>query len=36
MVADVLEAVGIDHVVTPDFQQRVYGVVDCGSLLWHL
>ena len=20
----------------PDFQQRVYGIVDCGSLLWHL
>ncbi|GAB0149836.1 MULTISPECIES: glycoside hydrolase family 57 [Marichromatium] len=20
----------------PEFQQRVYGVVDCGSLLWHL
>jgi len=20
----------------PDFQERVYGMVDCGSLLWHL
>lgn len=20
----------------PEFQQRVYGIVDCGSLLWHL
>ena len=20
----------------PRFQERVYGIVDCGSLLWHL
>lgn len=20
----------------PDFQKRIYGIVDCGSLLWHL
>jgi predicted glycosyl hydrolase (DUF1957 family) len=21
---------------TPRFQERVYGIVDCGALLWHL
>lgn len=25
----------LETLSNPDFQQRVYGVVDCGSLLWH-
>jgi alpha-amylase/alpha-mannosidase (GH57 family) len=26
----------LETLASPDFQQRVYGMVDCGSLLWHL
>ena len=26
----------LETLSNPDFQQNVYGVVDCGSLLWHL
>lgn len=26
----------LETLMDPDFQQRLYGVVDCGSLLWHL
>jgi 4-alpha-glucanotransferase len=26
----------LETLASPDFQQRVYGIVDCGSLLWHL
>ena len=26
----------LETLADPRFQQRVYGVVDCGSLLWHL
>lgn len=26
----------LETLSSPGFQQRVYGVVDCGSLLWHL
>jgi hypothetical protein len=26
----------LEALADPAFQQRVYGVVDCGSLLWHL
>ena len=25
----------LETLVDPNFQQRMYGVVDCGSLLWH-
>lgn len=25
----------LETLADPDFQSRVYGVVDCGSLLWH-
>ena len=25
----------LETLVDPDFQARMYGVVDCGSLLWH-
>ena len=25
----------LETLLHPDFQQRVYGIVDCGSLLWH-
>jgi alpha-amylase/alpha-mannosidase (GH57 family) len=26
----------LETLSSPEFQQHVYGVVDCGSLLWHL
>ena len=26
----------LETLANPDFQRRMYGVVDCGSLLWHL
>jgi len=26
----------LETLCSPDFQARVYGVVDCGSMLWHL
>ena len=26
----------LESISSPGFQERVYGVVDCGSLLWHL
>ncbi len=26
----------LETLSSPDFQQRVYGIVDCGSLLWQL
>ena len=26
----------LETLANPDFQHRVYGVVDCGSLLWYL
>jgi len=26
----------LETLADPDFQQRVYGIVDCGALLWHL
>jgi hypothetical protein len=26
----------LETLADPAFQQRVYGIVDCGSLLWHL
>jgi len=26
----------LETLSSPDFQRRVYGIVDCGSLLWHL
>lgn len=26
----------LETLSNPDFQQRVYGIVDCGSLLWHM
>ena len=26
----------LETLADPEFQERVYGVVDCGSLLWHL
>jgi alpha-amylase/alpha-mannosidase (GH57 family) len=26
----------LETLSSPDFQQRVYGIVDCGSLLWYL
>ena len=26
----------LETLSNPDFQSRVYGVVDCGTLLWHL
>ena len=26
----------LETLADPRFQQRVYGTVDCGSLLWHL
>jgi hypothetical protein len=26
----------LETLSSPDFQSRVYGIVDCGSLLWHL
>lgn len=26
----------LETLANPDFQSRVYGIVDCGSLLWHL
>ena len=26
----------LETLSNPDFQNRVYGVVDCGTLLWHL
>src|ERR1035438_1850615 len=26
----------LESLANPDFQRRVYGVVDCGSLLWYL
>ncbi len=26
----------LETLASPDFQRRVYGIVDCGSLLWHL
>jgi 4-alpha-glucanotransferase len=26
----------LETLANPDFQHRVYGIVDCGSLLWHL
>ena len=26
----------LETLADPDFQARMYGVVDCGSLLWHL
>jgi 4-alpha-glucanotransferase len=26
----------LEALADPDFQARMYGVVDCGSLLWHL
>lgn len=25
----------LETLSSPDFQQRVYGIVDCGSMLWH-
>jgi alpha-amylase/alpha-mannosidase (GH57 family) len=25
----------LETLTDPDFQQRVYGIVDCGSMLWH-
>ena len=26
----------LETLASPDFQHRVYGIVDCGSLLWYL
>jgi alpha-amylase/alpha-mannosidase (GH57 family) len=26
----------LETLTSPEFQQRVYGIVDCGSLLWYL
>jgi hypothetical protein len=26
----------LETLADPEFQRRVYGTVDCGSLLWHL
>ena len=26
----------LETLANPSFQERVYGIVDCGSLLWHL
>src|SRR5919109_1287749 len=26
----------LETLADPGFQERVYGIVDCGSLLWHL
>jgi alpha-amylase/alpha-mannosidase (GH57 family) len=26
----------LETLSNPDFQSRVYGIVDCGSLIWHL
>jgi alpha-amylase/alpha-mannosidase (GH57 family) len=26
----------LETLASPDFQRRVYGIVDCGSLLWYL
>ena len=26
----------VETLSDPRFQERVYGIVDCGSLLWHL
>ena len=26
----------LETLSNPDFQRRAYGIVDCGSLLWHL
>ncbi|WP_295883023.1 glycoside hydrolase family 57 [uncultured Thiohalocapsa sp.] len=26
----------LETLSAPDFQERVYGIVDCGKLLWHL
>lgn len=26
----------LETLSSPEFQRRVYGIVDCGSLLWHL
>jgi alpha-amylase/alpha-mannosidase (GH57 family) len=26
----------LETLTSPGFQERVYGIVDCGSLLWHL
>jgi alpha-amylase/alpha-mannosidase (GH57 family) len=26
----------LETLTSPDFQRRVYGIVDCGSLLWYL
>jgi hypothetical protein len=26
----------LEALADPGFQQRAYGLVDCGSLLWHL
>ena len=26
----------LETLANPDFQRRVYGIVDCGSLLWYL
>ncbi len=26
----------LETLSSPQFQQRVYGIVDCGSLLWYL
>lgn len=26
----------LETLSSPDFQSRVYGIVDCGTLLWHL
>jgi hypothetical protein len=26
----------LETLANPEFQRRVYGTVDCGSLLWHL
>ncbi len=26
----------LETISNPDFQRKIYGIVDCGSLLWHL
>ena len=26
----------LETLSSPEFQRRVYGIVDCGSLLWYL
>ena len=26
----------LETLASPDFQRRVYGIVDCGSLMWYL